>query len=466
MNPIINALKSLSSSTVNIIVALIFFIVTAKITNPAFFGKIAIVQLLEIISLSFFMVLNSNIVNREVSYMYAKNEIDKTFISTVLLTPLIVSPAFLILLIFPSYIKLTIPYLILYILTAYIGSILTGMNKFTENTILASTFLIIRWIVSLVAVLLKDIYLFIGIWTLGALVFNIIGITIIYKTVNGLPLKFSPVVFRRIFRIGIPLYLSGGSAFLSSQGDRVTTSYLLGSYYLGLYQFAALVASVPNNILGGFTGVLLSSSSFYKALGKDEVLMSRLSFKVVSLVSLLVVAISLPFAEILVPKLFPSYIDSIKPMIILLLASTLPVPINILTTFLISFNKNLKPFLIISGVNAFTTLFTSFLLIPRIVIMGGAYSQLAVAIISSSFALYYVLRERVFQPTKKEWIILSLIPLTFIFEFFVDPTYMDIVYVVAIILIFKLLGVFENKEKEIILNFTPSILRRAIRIFL
>jgi len=48
----------------------------------------------------------------------------------------------------------------------------------------------------------------------------------------------------------------------------------------------------------------------------------------------------------------------------------------------------------------------------------------------------------------------------------VDPTYMDIVYVVAIILIFKLLGVFENREKEIILNFTPSMLRKVVSVFL
>ena len=466
MNPIINTLKSQIVAITNITVALIFFVITAKITNPAFFGKIAIIQLLESISIVFFMFLNPNIVTREVSYMYAKNEIDKTSISTALLTPLIVSPAFLILLIFPSYIRVIIPYLILYVLTQYVSYILMGMNKFTENTILASTFLIIRWIVSLIAVLLKDVYLFIGIWTLGALVFDTIGVFIIYKAVNGLPLKFSPTVFRRIFRIGLPLYLSGASGFLSSQGDRVTTSYLLGSYYLGLYQFAALVASVPSYILQGFNNALLSSSSYYKALGKDEALISRLSFKVISLMTLLTVAILLPLAEVLVPKLFPDYIDSIKPMIILLLASTLPAPINILIMFLISFNKNLKPFLVIGGISAFITVFTSFLLIPRIGIMGGAYSQLAVAIISSSFTLYYVLRERVFQPTRKEWIILSLIPLTFIFEFFVDPTYMDIVYVIVIILVFKILGMFENKEKEIVLNFTPSILRRIVRIFL
>ena len=466
MNPITNALKSLSGTIVNIIASLIFFVITAKITNPAFFGKVAIVQLLEVISASFFLILNTKIINREVSYMYAKKEIDKIFISTVLLTPFIVSPAFLILLIFPTYVKLTIPYLVLYIFGAYVSRILTGMNKFTEDAVLESSFLIIRWIVSIIAVLLKNIYLFIGIWTLGALITNSIGFIIIYKAVNGLPLKFSLTVFKRIFRIGLPLYLSSGAGFLSSQGDRLTTSYLLGSYYLGLYQFAALVASVPSMIVGSLSGVLLPSSSYYKALGKDEVFISRLSFKVVSLLTLLIVAISLPFAEILVPKLFPDYIDSIKPMIILLLASTLPTPITMLTTFLVSFNKNLRPFLILTGVNAFTTLFTSFLLIPRIGIMGGAYSQLVVAIISSSFTLFYVLRERVFHPTKKEGVVLSLIPLTFLFEYFVDPTYMDIVYIIVIILIFKLLGVFENKEKEIILNFTPSILRKVIRIFL
>jgi len=466
MNPIINALKNLSTTTVNVIVTLVFFVVTAKITNPAFFGKIAIVQLLEVISVSFYLVLNSNVINREISYMYAKKEIDKTFISTVLLTPFIISPTFLILLIFPSYVKLTIPYLVLYIFEAYVNSIITGMNKFTESAILGSSFLIIRWIVSIIAVLLKNIYLFIGIWTLGAFVTNSIGFIIIYKALNGLPMKFDPAIFKRIFRIGLPLYLSNGAGFLNSQGDRVTTSYLLGSYYLGLYQFAALVAGVPSMIVSGLNNVLLPSSSYYKALGKDEVLMSRLSFKVISLLTLLIIAISLPFAEILIPKLFPDYIDSIKPMIILLLASTLPAPITMLTTFLVAFNKSLRPFLVLTGANAFTTVFTSFLLIPRIGIMGGAYSQLAVAIISSSFTLFYVLRERVFQPTKKEEIVLSLIPLTFLFEFFVDPTYMDIVYVILIILIFKLLGVFENKEKEIILNFTPSILRRIIKIFL
>jgi len=466
MNPITNALKNLSATIVNVIVALIFFIVTAKITNPAFFGEVAIIQLLELISAAFFMILNPHIINREVSYMYAKNEIDKTFISTVLLTPFLVSPAFLILLLFPTYIKLTIPYLVLYILVLYVSYILTGMNKFTENTILNSTFLIIRWVVSIIAVLLKNIYLFIAIWTFGALITDSIGFFIIYKAVNGLPLRFSLTIFKRIFKTGLPLYFSNSANLLASQGDRITTSYLLGSYYLGLYQFAALVATVPAMIISGITKVLLPSSSYYKALEKDENLVSRLSFKVTSLLTLLIVAISLPSAVILIPKLFPDYINSIKPMTILLLITALPTPITTLTTFLISFKKSLRPFLILSGIDAFTTLLTSYLLIPRIGIMGGAYSQLVVGIIYSSFALYYVLKEKVFYPTGKELILLSLLPITFLFELFVDPTYLDIVYVIITLAIFKLLGIFDKREKEIILGFTPSPLRKVISMFI
>ena len=466
MNPIVNALKNLSATTLNIIVTLIFFIITAKISSPAFFGKVAIIQLLETISVSFFMILNPNIVNREVSYMYAKNVFDKTFISTVLLIPFVISPAFLILLLFPTYIKLTIPYLVLYIFSGYISSILTGMNKFTENAVLGSTFLIIRWIISIIAVFLRNIYLFIGIWTLGALLTSSIGFFLVYRTLNGLPLRFDPNIFKKVFRMGLALYFSSEANFLASQGDRVTTSYLLGSYYLGLYQFAALVASVPSMVINGLTGVLLPSSSYYKALEKNENLMSRLSFKVVSLLTLLIVIISLPSAVVLIPKLFPNYAESVRPMIILLLTSTLLAPIGILTTFLISFKKSLRPFLILSVINAFTTLFTSYLLIPRIGIMGGAYSQLIVNIISSSFALYYVLKEKVFQPTKKEWIQISLLPITFLFELFVDPTYLDIVYVAIILAIFKVLGMFEKREKEIILSFTPSSLRKVVSIFL
>ncbi|ARM76937.1 oligosaccharide flippase family protein [Acidianus manzaensis] len=469
MNPIVNALKSLSITTVNIIVALVFFVITAKITNPTFFGQVAIIQLLEVISVSFFALLNGNLITREVSYMYAKKEIDKKFISTVILTPLIISPVFLVLLIFPTYVKLAIPYLVLYLLSNYTGSIMHGLNRYTEGAMSGITFLIIRWVISIIAVIRQDIFLFIGIWTAGGIFSTVFNTLVITRAIGGFKFSFEFTIFKKIFREGINLYLSSTAGFLSGQGDRVTTSYLLGSYYLGIYQFAALIANVPNMVLGGLTGVLLPSASYYKALGKDELSISRLSFKVTSLLTFLLVIISLPIAYYLLPSLFPAYKSGIEAMTILLLAITLPQPIGILTRFLIAFKKSLRPFLILSIINASTVLTTSYTLIPRIGIMGGAISQLIVSAVSSVFTLYYVLSNHVFHPSWKEIGILSLIPLIFVYEIFIDPPFFDFVLVLVIILFFKISKIFSEDEKNIISNFLPGklfLVKRIIQILL
>ncbi|QGA53814.1 oligosaccharide flippase family protein [Sulfolobus sp. E5-1-F] len=464
MNPIINALKNLSVATVNIIVALIFFVITAKITNPAFFGKVAIIQLLEVVTVSFFALINANIITREVSYMFAKHEIDKKLISTVLLTPLVVSPVFLILLIFPNYVKLTIPYLILYLFTSYASSIMSGLNKYTEGAISGITFLIIRWGISIIAVLQQNIYLFVEIWLAGAIFSSMFDALVIARSIGGLQFAFSFSIFKKIFKEGLTLYFSSMAGFLAGQGDRVSTAYLLGSYYLGIYQFAALVGGVPNMIMGALTNVLLPSASYYKALGKDELTISRLSFKVTAFITFLLVTVSIPFAYFFIPRFFPDYTNGLEAMTIILLATTLPQPISALTYFLIAFKKSLRPFLYLSVINTLTTVTTSFLLIPRIGIMGGAISQLIVASISSAFTLYYVLSNKVFHPTRREIAVLSLIPIIFSYELFIDPPFLDLIVLVFLIIFFK--KVFTAEEKRVVETFSPKVFRVIMRILL
>ncbi|QGA68906.1 oligosaccharide flippase family protein [Sulfolobus sp. E11-6] len=464
MNPIINALKSLSVTTVNIIVALIFFVITAKITNPAFFGKVAIIQLLEVITVSFFALINGGIITREVSYMFASHEIDKKFISTVLLTPFVVTPVFLILLIFPNYVKLTIPYLILYLFTSYASSIMSGLNRYTESTISGITFLIIRWGISIIAVLQQNIYLFVEIWLAGGIFSSMFDALIIARSIGGLQFTFSFSIFKKIFKEGLVLYLSSMAGFLAGQGDRVSTAYLLGSYYLGIYQFAALVAGIPNMIIGALTNVLLPSASYYKALGKDELTISRLSFKVTSFITFLLVTVSIPFAYFFIPRFFPDYTSGLEATTIILLAITLPQPFTVLTYFLIAFKKSLRPFLYLSIINALTTVTTSFLLIPRIGIMGGAISQLIVASISSLFTLYYVLSNKVFHPSRREIAVLSLIPIIFSYEVFIDPPFLDLIVLAFLIIFFK--KVFTAEEKRVVETFSPKVFRVIIKILL
>lgn len=464
MNPIKNALKTLSVTTTNLIVALIFFIITAKITNPAFFGKVAILQLLEVVTSAFFCIIPTQIITREISYLYARKEIDKKIVEKFLSFPFLVLPVFLILLLFPNYVKLAIPYLFLYLLNTVMIAIMVGMDMFTESAITGNLFLIIRWGVSIIAVLSRNIYLFLEIWILGGIISVSMNYAFLSRKIGTLLPSFDFAFLLKHLKEGLPLYLSSLTSFLSSQGDRVTTAYLLGSYYLGLYQFSALVAGVPSMVLGALGGVLLPTASFYKALGSDEKKMSSISFRVLSLISFLSVIISIPIAILIVDRFFPDYEAGIRVLILLLLATTLSFPIGSLGTFIIAAKKSLRPFLVLSLLNASLVLLTSYLLIPRIGIMGGAISQVMVSIISSSFILVYALRASTFLLGRKESILLAMIPLIGVYEVFIDPPYLDLLLLLFVLLLFKLFKIITVDDMKLIQSFLPSRLKFVVSI--
>ena len=155
-------------------------------------------------------------------------------------------------------------------------------------------------------------------------------------------------------------------------------------------------------VLGSMSGVLLSTASFYKALGSDEKKMSSLSFRVLALISFLAVIISIPVAVFVGDKFFLDYEQGIRVLILLLLASTLSFPIGSLTNFIFAARKSLRPSLVLSVLNGGMVLLTSFLLIPRPGIIGGALSQVLVSVISSLFVVLYAIRTYTFTVGRKE----------------------------------------------------------------
>ena len=58
---------------------------------------------------------------------------------------------FFLVLLFSNYVKLAIPYIFLYLLNGVIGSIMVGMDMFTEGAITGN--LTIRWAISIIVVL-------------------------------------------------------------------------------------------------------------------------------------------------------------------------------------------------------------------------------------------------------------------------------------------------------------------------
>jgi len=214
VNPVSGALKFLASASFNVAVAFVFFLFAARYETPSFVGKVAIVQLLEVVAGSFLALLSSNLITREVSHGLGKGEQREDVVRTALGLPLAVSPALALLLLFPSYVKLSIPYLFLYLLGVYQAAVLTGLGKFTEVNVGNAVFTLGRWGFSVLAVVERSVTLLILVWTLGALARGLYYQTCIGWRTFG----FSPSTFRSTFRTGLPLYLSNAVSFSPPKG--------------------------------------------------------------------------------------------------------------------------------------------------------------------------------------------------------------------------------------------------------
>ncbi|WP_432518123.1 oligosaccharide flippase family protein [Saccharolobus islandicus] len=453
MNPLSGALKFLSTTLFNSVLALAFFLVAGHFTTPSFVGKVAIIQLMETITGAFFSILPYQLVTREVSHSYASSQGYDKLVYTSLSYSLLVSPLLLFLLFFPSYLWMSIPYFVIYLFTNYQGQLLTGLGKFTEVNVGNAVFTISRWGFSIIAIFYHSVELLILIWTLGAVM------KAVYYQIY-LPFKFSldKTTFKEIAKVGFPIYLTGVVYFISGQGDRVVTAFLLGSYYLGIYQLVALASVVPSMLISSFSSSLLPSSTYYYTKGKDMKEISSVSFRIVTLISLPLAILGYAISPFFISKFFPQYVLGIPSMQLLILSLTSTMPLQLLSTFMIAAKKDYRPFIIIGIISAAEVVGVSYFLIPRIGIYGAAIAQAFNAIITSLLYLLFSHFQGVFKLERREIAGLALIGLSFLA--FINWE----VVLIVVLLGFKLFGIIGSDEVKIVEGFIPSSLKRIIKI--
>nr|WP_225968778.1 oligosaccharide flippase family protein [Sulfolobus islandicus] len=337
MNPLSGALKFLSATLFNSVLGLVFFLIAGHFATPSFVGKVAIIQVTEIFTGYLFSILPYQLITREVAHYYSSSQCYNRIVYMSLSYSVLISPFLLFLFFFPSYLWMSIPYFILYLFTNYQGQLLTGLGKFTEVNIGNALFTISRWGFSIVAIFYHSVELLILIWTLGALLK-----VIYYQLYLPFKLFIDKTIFKEIVKVGFPIYLTGVISFISAQGDRVVTAFLLGSYYLGIYQLVALPALVPSMLISSFSSSLLPSSTYYYAKGKDIKEMSSISFRIVTLISLPMAILGYAISPLFISKLFPQYVLGIQAMQLLILSLTSTMPLQLLSTFLVAAKKNYR----------------------------------------------------------------------------------------------------------------------------
>lgn len=460
MNPVTGALKFLLSTTLNTVLALAFFLVVAHYQTPTFVGKVAIIQLLELIAGSALTYLSPTIYTREISQALAKNTPDTQIVGTVLTSILAATPTLLLLLLFPTYIWLSIPYLALYVYSNTLQNIATARGHFTEGAVSAAIFSITRWGLSAIPAYLGNIKLLILIWTLGALTKTIY----LHLWTRGLTLTPSIKIAKNIFIEGLPVYISTILTFVSSQGDRVATAFLLHSYYLGIYQLASLISSAPLLLASAFTSVLLPSASFYAAKGINIRKMSALTLRFSLYTFTLVAVISAYIGDTIIRMLFPSYTQGIPAFRLLVLATMLGAPYSYLYNFIVASKGGLRPLLLITGTSAAVIIASSIALIPKLGIFGAAISQALVQTTTAILITLWAIKTRVLEFGKRE-IFVSVTTLTVVGAVYLEP----LVFILVFLFFLRFSTVVNKSEYESLEEFIPKrihIITRIIELLL
>ncbi|MEM1646300.1 MAG: oligosaccharide flippase family protein [Ignisphaera sp.] len=450
MNPLTGALKFFSTTTFNSIVALIFFLLAGRLVTPDFVGKIAIIQLVETIAGSFLSLMPYNLITREISHNYATHSQKlKDIISTSLTFPILISPSLFFLFFFPSYLWFSIPYFFLYFYSSYQQAVLSGLGKFTEVNLANVIFTITRWGLSAISLFFKNIELLILIWSFGSL------IKVIYlQKFLGFNFKFHKEIAKDVIKFGFPIYLYGIISFISGQGDRVLTTYFLGSYELGIYQLVALASTVSLIVVSNLTNnALTPSSTYYYSKGKDITKMSSMTLRFYVIFSLPLSVIGYALTPLFITHLFPQYVTGISSMQILILTFTSLSPLQSLSSFLVAVKKDYRPFLIIGTISALEVISLSALLIPEFGILGAAVSQAVNVVLTSLLFLYYALAQGVLTLGKDEVKALVAIPLVLL-------CFLSWEFALALVLLYiKFSGLIYKDEVSVTLSFLPKQLR-------
>jgi O-antigen/teichoic acid export membrane protein len=455
MNPLTGSLKFLATTLLNSVLALVFFLFAAHYASPVFVGRVAVLQLLETGSATALTVVPGQVVNRELGYTLGGGKSGSAYSAagTVLLSGLLLSPLTLFLLFFPRYLWLAIPYYVLYIYFNYQANVLSGLGRFTEVNTMSAVFSLTRWGLSTLGVFLGLRYLILF-WTLGGLV-RVLWAEIVFRALR-VPRTLDFGLLRRLVVLGVPLYLSGVTSFIASQGDRLIVVYLLGSYYLGVYQLVALIGGVPSLLLGSLQGALIPSSSYHHGRGVPVDQMGGSAFRLISLFGFLLASVAAGVGPLFLTHFFPAYSLGALPLRILLVSVTLTFVFSATGYFLVT-SAHYRPFLIVALTGAIVDVLVSLLLIPRLSILGAALAQASTDLAVSALTLYYAWRLQVVPSTRIEKTIVALsgLALLGLTPFWPLP-------LLVLPLCYRLLGLIKRADVDALRSFAPLRLKKAV----
>lgn len=400
-------------SGVQVITGMIFYIIIVRAFDLTIVGTITFfISILGLFNVIFNFGLGIS-AQHFISYYKGNQKLSslKTISKKIMLFAILLSiTAFSMLTLLNQYIGIvflhsdlyTIPlFLLSFVLVGYIlFGILNGMILGFQNFKASAVINIIVWLIyyfgsiTLVLFYKKLDYIIFG-WLIGIFLGVIIQSMIIYKTLKEIDTLDSTKEFPNLLKYSFPLFISGVIIYGAAYSDRFIVAGLLNLSYLGVYNYALMIASSLMFLAFPFNNLLLPKLSELFAKGEKGTVR-----EVVKVSNKLLSSIYIPIGFIFIST-SPIILDLIGgqkllidtfPLFIMIGSTSIFVSQNILSQVVSAFRKT-KLFLISSTTALGTNTVISIFLIPKIGILGASIGFSSVYLVVFLILYYFTSRE-------------------------------------------------------------------------
>ncbi|WP_298278400.1 oligosaccharide flippase family protein [Ferroplasma sp.] len=305
-----------------------------------------------------------------------------------------------------------------------LASILLGLNQYKRYSLIYVFFYTFLYFFPLSLLFLygKSIYLIAGIAiinTVGTLIFSLY-VYKIYKRLTHEDTNYERESYKKIIYYSIPLFFSSIMGTSATYLDRIVVSYFINLSYLGIYNFALIIASAAAILIAPISNLLIPKLSSFFSL--DNKIAFRASIRILlNIVSLIYIPAALGIAALSKPLLYffagSVYEVAYIPLMIIMFVTALFIGSTVLSPGISSIRKT-NIFVISSGLSLLANLILSVILIPRFSIIGAGISYSSMNVINFIILYHYARKFDVVNYDKnriiKIWIS-SLIMFSFVF---------------------------------------------------
>ena len=208
---------------------------------------------------------------------------------------------------------------------------------------------------------------------------------------SGLQSKTVKEPYRNLVYYSIPLFFSSIMGTSATYIDRIVVSYFINLSYLGIYNFALIIASAATFLVVPVSNLLVPKLSSFFSLDNKEGF--RKSIRILlNIVSLIYIPAALGIAAlsriILYEFAGADYTIAYIPLIIIMFITSIFIGTTVLASGISSIRKT-RIFLYSSGFALASNIVLSVILIPRFNIIGAAIAYSSMNAVNFSIVYYY-----------------------------------------------------------------------------